>query len=90
MFYKILAIHILLFSTIAWADGPDEPDDSCETVKDCVAESDCHPTRAINKKFRKTSKGVMCTMDCRTLLDCGRGEIKCEEKKCVVRPKSGK
>ena len=75
-------IKILFFINLAFAAPADYQ--SCEKTEDCVPNSSCHPTKAINKKYRKDDKGVMCTMVCLTVLDCGRGEIKCEDKKCIV------
>lgn len=78
-----MMLNLLLVFSFALAAPADYQ--VCEKDTDCVPNSSCHPTMAINKKYRKEDKGVMCTMDCRTILDCGRGEIKCEKNKCVVK-----
>lgn len=83
MFFSFLFVFSLAFA---------EPADlqSCENTEDCVPETECHPTRAINVKYRKGVESMFCTMDCRTILDCGRGEIKCLEGKCTVVEKKTK
>ena len=81
-----MLIQVLLaLSITAFADSSAKPSDyySCKSAEDCAPNRSCHPDEAINKKYAST-EAVMCTMDCRTILDCGRGEIKCENSKCVV------
>jgi len=58
---------------------------SCNTADDCVAASCCHPDEVVNNEYAPECDGVACTTVCAGPLDCGCGEIVCEDSQCGIR-----
>lgn len=61
------------------------PEKQCSRDVDCVPAQCCHSSDAVNKNYAPTCGGFFCTLECApNTLDCGQGEIKCREGKCIV------
>ncbi|MBI2666498.1 hypothetical protein HYX13_02705 [Candidatus Woesearchaeota archaeon] len=57
----------------------------CVFDSDCVPAGCCHPADAVNKDFAPDCSETFCTMECApNTLDCGQGEVKCVDKRCVA------
>lgn len=55
----------------------------CEVKEDCGASSCCHPNSTINKYFAPDcGTGIICTHDCKSILDCKRWQPTCENNIC--------
>lgn len=75
--------------TMSTEDIMDNDNDhkACEVNDDCVPATCCHATEVINKKFAPNCDGMMCTMSCETVLDCGQGEPVCKDGICEIEVK---
>lgn len=61
------------------------PQIHCEKDEDCVPERLCHPADVVNKKYILPQENETgCTMDCRTILDCGRAKPVCRFNQCII------
>lgn len=58
----------------------------CSSNKDCVPKDCCHSSECVNIKYKPNCKGIVCTMECRTILDCGMGYCACVNNKCIAIP----
>tara|TARA_Y100000310_G_C20471982_1_gene710526 strand:+ start:532 stop:789 length:258 start_codon:yes stop_codon:yes gene_type:complete len=57
----------------------------CINDKGCVPDACCHATGAVPLGQAPNCEGVLCSMECAPgTLDCGQGEVKCIENKCVA------
>jgi len=61
-----------------------ENNKSCTVDEDCVPATCCHATEVVNKEFAPDCEGMMCTMSCETVLDCGQGEPVCNDRICEI------
>ncbi|XLQ20120.1 MAG: hypothetical protein ACKUBY_06090 [Candidatus Moraniibacteriota bacterium] len=61
-----------------------EDEKICEVDSDCVPAQCCHATDVINKEFAPNCEGMMCTMSCETVLDCGGGQPVCSNGMCTI------
>ena len=60
-------------------------DGECTIDSDCIAAECCHPASCVHKSKMPECDGIACTEECRgDTLDCGQGECKCQEGKCVA------
>jgi len=80
----VLAIVVAYFYVNFFSNKKDI--DYCNSDEDCVPKECCHPTQCINKIYKQSCDGIFCTMECRTILDCGYGKCSCINNKCVVVP----
>lgn len=58
----------------------------CSSNMDCVPKDCCHSSECVNIKYKPNCKGIFCTMECRTILDCGMGYCSCINNKCTAVP----
>ncbi|MCS7123601.1 MAG: hypothetical protein RMJ17_03460 [Candidatus Aenigmarchaeota archaeon] len=58
----------------------------CEKNEECVPKDCCHSTECVNIKYKPNCEGIFCTMECRTILDCGMGYCGCVNNRCVAIP----
>lgn len=58
----------------------------CEIDGDCVPATCCHPSGLVNMKYAPDCRGMICTEVCEGPLDCGKGEIRCLNKECTIKP----
>lgn len=88
LFFLILITYALHNLYIIYIPNPFEDvseEEYCEKDSDCAPDQLCHATKAINKKYApKLGGGTACTLDCVTILDCGRGKPICRFNKCVI------
>ncbi len=57
----------------------------CSTDSDCVPDSCCHARGAVNSAYAPSCFDIMCSLSCEPdTLDCGGGEVKCMDNKCVA------
>ena len=63
---------------------------ACVSDSDCVPEQCCHPTTCINREYRESCTGIMCTAMCQGPIDCGAGGCACVNNECVVQSKAEK
>ncbi|HIP49910.1 MAG TPA: hypothetical protein EYG99_00490 [Candidatus Pacebacteria bacterium] len=56
----------------------------CISDEDCVPATCCHATETVNKDSAPNCDGMMCTMSCETILDCGRGKPICNNGVCEI------
>jgi hypothetical protein len=60
----------------------------CVNDADCVPAACCHPSECIAREKAPSCEGIMCTMACQSILDCGNGYCGCVQGKCKALAKS--
>jgi hypothetical protein len=56
----------------------------CLIDSDCVPASCCHANELVNKEYAPNCEGVVCSLECSGLLDCGEGKISCINNQCEI------
>ncbi len=80
----LLLLGILLFLA-ACAPAAIPANKQCRQDSDCVPATCCHPKEAVNKDYAPDCQGLLCTQECVPgTIDCGQGEIRCEDRECKV------
>lgn len=54
----------------------------CLENDDCVPATCCHPSECVASEKAPSCEGIMCTMVCQSILDCGQGYCACKQGKC--------
>ncbi len=85
---SVLILYILHSSYILYIPNPLQKiseKEYCEKDSDCAPERLCHATKVVNKKYvLPLENETGCTLDCETILDCGRAKPVCRYNKCVI------
>ena len=88
LLFVIMMVYILHNLYIIYIPNPLEKisdEEYCEVDADCVPDRLCHATKVINKNYlSQQGNGAACTLDCVTILDCGRGKPVCKFNKCTI------
>jgi hypothetical protein len=80
-----MKLVIILFLVTFFVTSCTQSINICQVDEDCVKATCCHPTNAVHKDNAPNCEGFLCTMSCEPeTLDCGQGEIKCVENKCIA------
>jgi hypothetical protein len=58
--------------------------DYCTQDSDCIKASCCHASSCTNVKNAPDCKGLYCTQECSSILDCGQSNCACINNKCNV------
>jgi len=93
LIFTLLVITLILFSLqqfyIIFIPNPLKEISSqiyCEKDEDCVPDRLCHPTKVVNKEYALPQENETgCTLDCKTILDCGRAKPVCRFNQCAIR-----
>ena len=80
-----ISIFIILTLLIVVSSCAPAETKQCMQDSDCVPAQCCHATSAVSKDAAPDCQGKICTLDCNpNTMDCGQGEIKCVQSKCVA------
>ncbi|MEN7981948.1 MAG: hypothetical protein ABFQ65_00690 [Nanoarchaeota archaeon] len=80
-----ISIIIVVVLIIIYFFIPKSPEiQECQIDSDCVPVSCCHPDSCVAKEQKPNCEGVLCSMSCESLLDCGAGSCGCKENKCII------
>ena len=80
---SLLTLSVLLVSCSTTDLSNISENKLCQKDNDCVPNTCCHATDAVNQQNAPKCTGMLCTMECvPETLDCVQGEIKCVKNEC--------
>jgi len=56
----------------------------CNSDDQCVPNNCCHANSCVSANKKPVCKGVFCTQECSSILDCGNAKCGCVNNKCNV------
>lgn len=84
---RMVLVYLILFLLFLVSCLPAEvpAEKQCTSAADCVPAQCCHATNAVNQAYAPDCREIFCTLECApNSLDCGQGEIRCQNKVCTV------
>jgi len=80
----ITILIILILITIIYLFPKSVNEKSCSIESDCVPDSCCHAESCVAKEYAPNCDGIICSMVCSTILDCGQARCGCIKGQCEV------